>query len=213
MFLACAGLMISFAGTMPDTLPDFLTEDHLSPYPEQIDLNGDTWLAVRQTPNGRILYRLRVSRALLSFASSYFRALFGPHFLEGPATQSAKDVEMLEEKAWAFTTLMKVIHMCSDFAKPFPPGYAMNFAAIVDKYDCAKAVRLSLGSLMPVKQDTKSIYSGCLLINAAYLLDSPELFTKYTADMVTNFGPHDLVKYDYLTVEPAVPAAVYGAYR
>lgn len=219
MFLGYEAL-ISFAGVMSDLHSDVTEENEAHAdfiLPEnlvnEIDLNGDTWLSVRETPDGSVRFRLRVSKALLSFASSYFRALFGPHFLEGPVARDGKDVEMLEEKGAAFTTLMRIIHMCSGFARPFQPCDALDFAVVVDKYDCAKAVRLSLSSLMPSSRpDHRNIEDQCLLISASYLLDSPELFAEYTADMVTTFVPFDLENYKYLCIEPAVPTAVYGKY-
>lgn len=209
--------MSSFAGIMPNLNSDTSEQDEaqcdyttLTGRVQEIDLNGDTWLSVRQTPNERIKFRLHVSKALLSFASSYFCALFGPHFLEGPATHHGKDVEMLEEKANAFVVLMKVIHMCSNFEKPLLAKDALDFALVTDKYDCVKAVKLSLSSLLPTRPKYAGVDPQCFLINAAYLLDSNELFARYTADLVTDFGPCGLSVLDYFESEFVVPSAVYG---
>lgn len=179
---------------------------------DEIDLNGDTWLSIRQAPNGRIAKRVRVSRALLSFASPYFRVLFGPRFLEGPAADNGKDIEMLEEKTLSFVTLMQVLHMRSDFGGLTVAG-SLHFAMVVDKYDCTKAIKLSLGSLLPVGLDFCFISALCDLINAAYLLDSPQLFTRYTADMVINIRLNDSPVDEYLRFDLPVPCATYRACR
>lgn len=74
---------------------------------ENIDLGGDITLLVGSTSQ----VRLKVSKAILSFASSYFAALLGPHFKEGADAAEQKDVELQDDDGKAMTMLCQILHM------------------------------------------------------------------------------------------------------
>lgn len=152
-------------------------------FPRSVDLGGDANLLVG--PKG-CQVRIRVCKALLCFASKYFNTLFSVNFSEGGLAEQGQDIILEEDEPDAVVNLCKILHMQYTWPKPMRPKELLHLGIVADKYGCVKAIHLTLEALFPrlhgLKPDPWEVRD---LIVAAYLLDHPERFNKYTHGMLT----------------------------
>lgn len=128
--------------------------------------------------------RLRVSSCILAMASKVFRALFSKKYKEGqPDPESSTKEIPIEDSPKAMKVLCQVLHHQS-LDGPLPANEMLDFAVLVDKYDCVEAVRLSSFSLLSECESETPQHRKLYLITSAYLLDQPLLFRTYTKDLV-----------------------------
>jgi len=131
--------------------------------------------------------RIKAQKALLSMVSTYFRALFGAGFSEGNTPGS--EVELDEDEPDAIVSLMKILHMQYTGPMPMTALELVSLAVVTDKYDCVKAVRLSLDALFPAATARLLPVTDMVkLAVAAYLLDYPTLFTKTTFNLTVSYS-------------------------
>lgn len=175
-----------------------------------VDLGGDTCLLVGQEGSQ---VRLKVSLAILKHASPYFNTLFGPGFKEGADVTAGKDIEMQGDDTDAFVLLCKILHMRFDLPESKSPLCAdelLDFAIVVDKYDCTKAVALVLKPIFPEPpQHTQTFFNVAKLALAAYLLDDPHLFKQLTECLALHFVD-DFSNFMTLPCGQHVPAVAWG---
>lgn len=152
----------------------------MAPTPATIDLSGDVTLIVGSKEEQ---VNLRVSKALLSFASKYFNALFSRNFSEGSTAAHGQDMTFEGDQANAVTNLLTILHMRKEGPQPMEPGDLVQLGIVADKYDCVKALRLTLDTLFP--QFSVYFHSRAVreLVVAAFLLDHAKLFNHLTWGM------------------------------
>ena len=143
--------------------------------PRDVDLGGDANLLVG--PQG-CQVRIRVCKALLSFASSYFNSLFSDKFKESQSVGQGNDIVLEEDEPDAVVNLCKIFHMKYTWPKPMHSNELLQLAIVADKYDCVKAIALAIESLFPQGVFTCSGSGARDLVVAAYLLDHPYNFTE-----------------------------------
>lgn len=148
------------------------------------DLGGELTLVVG--PQEGAPLRLRVSAPLLTIASRYFASLLGPHFQEGNKAAAGKEVNIKEDHAAAFKTLCEILHMQYSLEQTtLLPIDLLSLAIVADKYDCVKAIQLSLNTLFEgAARYGTTLIQMCGLVNAAYLFDSPKLFKQFTGSII-----------------------------
>jgi len=151
--------------------------------PKDIDLGGDVSL-IFGVKGCQV--RIKAQKALLSMVSNYFRALFSQGFSEGskPASEA---LELDEDEPDAIVSLMAILHMRYTGPMPMTTLEIVSLAVVTDKYDCVKAVRLSLDALFPAIATDMSATDMVRLAVAAYLLDYPGMFTKATLKLITYY--------------------------
>lgn len=98
-----------------------------------VDLGGDTNI-VAGVAGCQV--RLRVSKALLSFASTYFSALFRHNFKEGGIAVQGGDIVLEEDEPDALVNLCKILHMQYTAPRPMSPTELLHLAIVADKYGC-----------------------------------------------------------------------------
>ena len=152
--------------------------------PRIVDLGGDANLLVG--PNG-CQVRIRVCKALLCFASKYFNALFSGNFSESVFEGQGQDVPLEEDEPDAVVNLCKILHMKYTWPASMTPKELLHLAIVADKYDCVKALQLSVQSLFPRSKLTCDAWGVRDLIVASYLLDHPEWFQKYTKILIGSY--------------------------
>jgi len=166
------------------------SEDVAQQPPEQaasVDLGGDVTLTVG---NGETQVRLKVSKALLSFASKYFATLLGPMFREGADAAANKDIDLHDDDPKAMTVLCKILHMQYDLPeKSLSANELLNLAIVADKYGCIRAVKLSLESIFPRYPIVGTTFQQTGdFICAAYLFDHPVLFERFTGSAILDYA-------------------------
>lgn len=86
---------------------------------QELDLGGDISLLVGAEGSQQL--RVRASKALLAYASDYFKTLFGPHFSERASAAAGKDIQLADDDPQAFGLLCKILHM--RYRSEDPPTY------------------------------------------------------------------------------------------
>ncbi|KAK3652909.1 hypothetical protein LTR56_004857 [Elasticomyces elasticus] len=95
--------------------------------------------------------RIKVSAALLSMASPVFKAMLGPHFLEGQVQRSPENpqnIHLPEDDPEAMVTLSKLVHFDTPHQSALGPGSLRKVAVLADKYDCTHAISLQAETLL-----------------------------------------------------------------
>ena len=128
-------------------------EGHNPASPTDVDLGGDVNLLVG--PPG-CQTRLHVSKALLSMVSSYSRVMFSSNFREGASATVGEDIKLTEDEPYAAINLLKILHMNYTAPKPMGSLELLHVAIVADKWDCAKAIYLTLDGLAPALTITRS---------------------------------------------------------
>lgn len=154
-------------------------------FPRNVDLGGDVSLVIG--PEG-CQVRIRVLKALLSFSSKYFNALFSRNFQEGGLAEQGGDVVLAEDEPDALVNLCKILHMQYTWPKPMSPREILHLGIVADKYECVQAIHLTLDALFPrIARTMHGCWEMRDLIVAAYLLDYPDMFNRYTYKMSMSY--------------------------
>lgn len=138
--------------------------------------------------------RIQVSSVLLSTASKVFRALFNSAFAEGEALRNAAEsgVEIhVSDAPSDLLLLCQLLHFQGDLDDIRHERF-LDLALIIDKYDCAKALRHVIISkfatleLTGIEQAEHVSY-----LAAAWVLDQPKYFRDLSKEIVTHYehGP------------------------
>jgi len=163
--------------------------------PKDVDLGGDVSL-IFGVKGCQV--RIKVQKALLFMVSTYFRALFSPGFSEG--NTAGADIELDEDEPDAIVNLMKILHMQYTWPIPMTALELVSLAVVADKYDCVKAIQLSLGNLFPSIPESFTAKDMVKLAAAAYLFDNPHFFRACTFKLLISYP--DSVK-DFARLETA----------
>ncbi|OAL46985.1 hypothetical protein IQ07DRAFT_647258 [Pyrenochaeta sp. DS3sAY3a] len=160
------------------------TEDAAQPATPTIEIarNGNVILVI-----GPQQKRIRVCSMVLSNASRYFQAMFGPHFSEGQGLTfnpaDPKEIEMPEDDADALELVCCIIHVRNDVVpNVLAPQKLLEFLATADKFECLIAMRF-IGRIWLSQQldgQHRPLKDYAAQIIAAYVLDHPSSFTKAT---------------------------------
>lgn len=152
-------------------------------------------------PKGDIIFvlhdgsRLLVHSVILGRASLVFNTMFGPYFLEGQNLSSAspKEVPLPEDDPAAMKILLRLLHH-HHYHEDVPViDVLQDFAMLVDKYNCLNSVRSTIKFWLAAHARTarlegfKGKYGA--LLGIAALLDQPELFFRFSRDLMLYRGP------------------------
>jgi hypothetical protein len=138
--------------------------------------------------------RIQVSSILLSTASKVFRALFSGAFAEAKAVRNAAGTPVeirVSDAPSDLLLLCQLLHFQGDLDHVRPQRF-FDLALIIDKYDCAKALRHVIISkfatleLSGIEQAEHVCY-----LAAAWVLDQPKYFRDLSKEIVTHYehGP------------------------
>ncbi|KAK3647990.1 hypothetical protein LTR56_007690 [Elasticomyces elasticus] len=156
---------------------------------------------VLRVGDGQVEYG--VSSAVLSHSSPVFKALFGPHFLEGQADRSntqPRHVDLPEDDPVGLEFLLSILHKPSPRRKypsinwPYTPENMLALVVAADKYLCVDTIRPTLmANIMSFTHREKPMYPKLLnnslqeplldtwrLASAAYMLRLPGAFAIFT---------------------------------
>ncbi|KAK5692388.1 hypothetical protein LTR97_010696 [Elasticomyces elasticus] len=169
------------------------TENNTTPQNITIAEEGDVILVLDDGKK-----RIRVSAALLSMASSVFKAMLGPHFLEGQVQRSPENpqhIHLPEDDPEAMVTLSKLVHFDTPDDSTVGPRSLRKVAVVADKYDCTQAIGLQAESLLNRHvrtmafcrrdfQEQEVLPLLACLATSAYLLRRDAEFGHFTRCMV-----------------------------
>ncbi|KAH7344380.1 hypothetical protein BKA66DRAFT_434194, partial [Pyrenochaeta sp. MPI-SDFR-AT-0127] len=147
----------------------------------EIATNGDVILVVG--PQGK---KIRVCSFILQNASTYFRAMFGPHFAEGKDLKSNDPKEMLMpgDNANALEIICNIMHLQNDAVpQSLSPSDIFDIAIAADKFDSVIALK-HVSTLWLKPKGVESISELGYLMAAAYILDNAQAFSEITLSMV-----------------------------
>lgn len=135
--------------------------------------------------------KFQVSSCILAMSSKVFTTLFSKTFLEGQSMCSRKPGELLEIHTTDAPSAMKHFLRLLHHADPLEPdekilstNAMLDLAIIIDKYDCTEALRLPASALLVKYLDDDS-FKLDHLTTAAFMLDQPEHFRRFTKDLVS----------------------------
>ncbi|KAK5741531.1 hypothetical protein LTR17_003969 [Elasticomyces elasticus] len=171
-----------------------------------------------------VVVRLRVSSSVLSRASSVFKSLLGPQFLEGSldrSSQSPADIALPDDDALAIEDLCRLLHgePASSLLEELDSARIYKLAITIDKYDCTERLRFHSQALLLGFWDA---YDGndpnpCLvhMAAAAYLLNHVRGFSFATRHIImdTNQDYSELFEVDIAHVFPLAAILALGEKR
>ncbi|KAK4893864.1 hypothetical protein LTR27_007890 [Elasticomyces elasticus] len=171
-----------------------------------------------------VVVRLRVSSSVLSRASSVFKTLLGPQFLEGSldrSSQSPADIALPDDDALAIEDLCRLLHgePASSLLEELDSARIYKLAITIDKYDCTERLRFHSQALLLGFWDA---YDGndpnpCLvqMAAAAYLLNHVRGFSFATRHIImnTNQDYSELFEADIAHVFPLAAILALGEKR
>lgn len=173
---------------------------------EQLCPFGDITLVIDDDFHSTL--RLRVSSCILAMASKVFKAMFGSNFAEGHASEIR-----LKDPPAATAFLCRLLHhkyQDTDILNGFE---LVEFAIVVDKYDCLESLRLptygQLCSLAAMPTYKRLDH----LITAAYMLDQPLFFRKSTQELVMSEVTIAAERFDSRCVELLPPTLLDSMYQ
>jgi len=148
---------------------------------------GDVILCVGGEEQGT--FRILVSSASMSVASSVFEAMFYGRFAEGQALSSTnpREIALPDDSPTSMLLLCQIIHMkTSDIPRQLELNALADFAILCDKYDCVDAVR-AWSRVWVLELLAKPEAPGFeKLIMVTYALDLPDEFCKVTRSLIIN---------------------------
>ena len=150
--------------------------------------------------------RIRVSSVLLFTASKVFRALLCGSFAEGEAirTTAGRPVEIrVSDSPSDLLLLCQLLHFQGDLDKVRHARF-LDHALIIDKYDCAQALRhVTTSKFSTLNLSGVDIEEHVCYLAAAWILDQPKFFRDLSKDIVTYYehGP-DAVEDGRLDILP-----------
>ena len=142
-----------------------------------VDPKGDIVLVVKDE------VQFLVSSVLMSAASTVFKTMLGPHFMEGSLVSSTSPghIQIVEDDTKAMLAILSIIHHRHDLLMYLPPRqqdrhcfeeYRLldNLLVLSDKYDCLKVIQYWTSRLLSflsdelrsTRQNIESKYSGLL---------------------------------------------------
>ena len=130
---------------------------------------------------------INVSKALLSYASDYFKTLFSNKFSEGHLAELDSNIELEEDEPEAVVNLCKILHMKYTGLRPMGATELLRLAIVADKYMCVEAIGLAADALFPTETKGMACEPVRDLVVAAYLLDQPAHFRRCTKAIMTDY--------------------------
>lgn len=149
--------------------------------PSTIDLGGDSTFII--VNDGESIY-VKVLRGLLSLVSPYFKALLNGNFREGNADTTGEPCTIEEGNVEGILDLLAILHMRYDGSIPMSPRDILQLAIVADKYDCVKAISLTLDTLFPRCTAALHLWDARDVIVAAFILDHPKIFRNSTREIL-----------------------------
>lgn len=150
-----------------------------------VDPSGDVILGV-SCPDGQ--KRLLVSSKVQTLASPVFAAMFKSHFKEGLSsypTSTKPPIPLPDDDAEAFIVLCNAIHYrTDDVPKKLTSTCLENLAIICDKYNCTSALAPWSAMWFQAKIDSFDAKDLHKLFFAAYILDSPDAFSRISWEIL-----------------------------
>lgn len=153
-----------------------------------ISPDGDVILLV-----GPESIRLRVSSHSLRAASPVFNVMFGPHWKEGQSLCASQptEVRLEDDDADVMQLICCVIHHKNeDIPDAIEPRTALKLAIVVDKYDCATAMKYYLKQVLrPSGLAMETLSEQAYMVAAAFILQDDTLFRDLTRALLVEFKP------------------------
>ncbi|EGZ67766.1 hypothetical protein NEUTE2DRAFT_169607 [Neurospora tetrasperma FGSC 2509] len=163
----------------------------------EISATGDIILVVGASDSDDPQLRLRVQSTILREASTVFRTMLSPPWIESQdiSAKNPKEIQLPEDEPKAMEVVCLALHFRSNLINPHwleeQGGQRMlDVAILIDKYDLKASMRLitdtwfrqSMGCIME-----ESIYR----MAAAWILEEEEFFAQYSwIVMITYTGPY-----------------------
>lgn len=160
--------------------------------------------------------RVAVSSCILASTSKVFKALFKGCFAEGEAIRSGQRDIYIADKPAAMLALCQLLHF-----KPVKPAIAchniLDFALLVDKYDCVEALKPATDSTLSGLSDGGNPAWGTSwdLAVSAFILDQPQHFRKCSQALVrheVHISPAELHQPDGNPAIAYLPAHFMGEF-
>lgn len=151
--------------------------------PQKLDLGGDTTLIVGQDGSKM---RVLVDKKLLTGYSQYFKTLFGSDFSEGTAAIHGEDIVLKDDDPKDMALLLEILHRRYDSDMGLTPPELIALGIVADKYECTLALHSFTEFLFAPYPSTSELDCNvmCDLAVAAYLLDLPVHFERYTKSLI-----------------------------
>ncbi|KAK3906043.1 hypothetical protein C8A05DRAFT_12187 [Staphylotrichum tortipilum] len=180
--------------------------DGAVPPPEIFHLHpeADARLVIHGDSASDVPKEFLVSSAVLSVASPYFRALFGPNFKEGIETRrgDCPTIVMGDDDLDGMETILSLLHFRTlKRYDTLTPEALAAIALLSDKYDCAKALRPWVSHWFRAVRGTTDPEKLGFLLVAAYFLRIPSQFLALSARAVRHasislasiWAKHDII--------------------
>jgi hypothetical protein len=137
--------------------------------------------------------RLKVSSCMLANTSKVFRTLFRGSFAEAEAIRSGTREVLLSDNPAPMLALCQMLHL-----KPVTPGVfadgMLDFALLVDKFDCVEALRPAIDSLLGGLDFEKRVFNrrepehAYDVIASVFILGQHKHFRSFTKTLVLCSG-------------------------
>ena len=131
---------------------------------------------------------------MLSAASSVFKVMLGPNFLEGQQMANSAgpvEIELHDDDATAMSEMCNIMHFKPAMVSPKQnrSKSLLALAVVVDKYACVHSLRLQSQGLVLRYFDEfrrNEVMPLYRMAAASYLLDEPMVFRLATQRLVTH---------------------------
>jgi hypothetical protein len=171
---------------------------------------GDILLVIEDGYHPQL--RLKVNSCILASTSKVFRTLLRGCFAEGEAIRAGTREVYMNDHPRPMLALCQLLHL-----KPVEPTLdhwdMLEFALLVDKFDCVQPLRHATDGLLGDVDLTKSSPILHDLTASAYILDQPSHFRRFTKAVVLesrdNYSPEPELQLQCATIEH-LPALFKG---
>ena len=140
--------------------------------------------------------RVRVSSAIMSYASPVFKAMLNKKFQEGSnlATSSTVEISLPDENPQDMLIICHVLHM-HHWVAPIPTSVQqiIQLGRICDKYDCTEAVVASAGQWITERLRLAGDVERGQLLYAACLFDDEPTINRVAVDVIMHSKPSGLI--------------------
>jgi hypothetical protein len=130
--------------------------------------------------------RLRVYSLVLGNASKYFKAMFGPNFMEGQnlGPNTLTEIELPEDNPEAMGIIFNVIHSRNSAVREnLDSNQIFQVAVAADKYDCVGALSYAIKDWLNYSRFVDS-HNRWKLLLAAYWFDNVKLFKDLSLSLI-----------------------------
>ncbi|KAK3343133.1 hypothetical protein B0H65DRAFT_540651 [Neurospora tetraspora] len=168
-----------------DDKTNYITEDYressdIEENPNRvISATGDIILVVGAPDSEDQQLRLRVQSAILREASTVFRAMLSPPWIEskGISAENPKEIHLPEDDPEAMETVCLALHFLNNDVDPETSGLMMlHVAILIDKYDLMNAMHFVITTWFQQPKQHRTPEDAMYRIAAAWVLQNEDFF-------------------------------------